>query len=445
MNQSLFRTFAKYVSLNILGMIGLSCYILADTFFIAQKLGADGLAALNLSIPIYSLIHGLGLMIAIGGATRFSILRSQEEEQGAQAVASTSLRMGLGIGFLCMILGLFYSAPLARTLGADFRILPLTKTYLATILLFAPFFIVNNVALAFVRNDHEPRLAMQAMLVGSFSNIILDYIFMYPLEMGMFGAALATCLAPIISLGVMVPHFRRHGEKLVMFQAKFVGSLLPDLFALGSSALIVELSSAVVLITFNLIILRMQGNTGVAAYGIVANLGLVAVSIFTGLAQGAQPLVSRLHGVKSVKLPEKVRGYALMTSLIIASLLYLGILIYSDGIVALFNREGDPQIASLAVHGLKVYFLGFFFLCVNVVQATYWSATEKPRKGFLLSMARGVVIIIPLVFVLSWIWGMTGVWLAFVLTEFVVAAWIVGESHMRGARFARNKEDIHIS
>ena len=134
-----------------------------------------------------------------------------------------------------------------------------------------------------------------------------------------------------------------------------------------------------------------------------------------------------------------------MTSLIIASLLYLGILIYSDGIVALFNREGDPQIASLAVHGLKVYFLGFFFLGVNVVQATYWSATEKPRKGFLLSMARGVVIIIPFVFVLSWIWGMTGVWLAFVLTEFVVAAWIVGESHMGGARFARNKEDIHIS
>ena len=431
MDRSLFQTFSKYATLNILGMMSLSCYILADTFFIAQRLGAEGLAALNLSIPIYSIIHGIGLMIAIGGATRFSILRSQGNEKEAHTVFSTALRAGLVIGLLFMLFGLFGSGSLASLLGADQSTLPMTKTYLATILVFAPFFITNNVVLAFVRNDNDPKLAMIAMLVGSFFNIILDYVFMFPLDMGMFGAALATCLAPMISLGTMVPHFAKKWEKLVVFSNTLVWNLLPDICALGSSALIVELSSAVVLITFNLVILRLQGNIGVAAYGVVANLGLVGVSIFTGLAQGAQPLVSRLYGVKSTKLPNQVRRYALVTSIIIAVLMYLGVFGYSDRIVALFNSEGDSEIARMAASGLRIYFLGFVFLGINVVEATYLSATEKPRDALLISMARGIIIIIPLVLVLSRIWDMTGVWLAFVLTELVVAALWVGEKRIR--------------
>lgn len=181
MNTSLLRTFSRYATLNILGMISLSCYILADTFFIAQKLGATGLAALNLSIPVYSIIHGLGIMIAIGGATRFSILRSQQEEGRARTVFSTVFRGGLVIGLLFLLLGLVGSGFLASLLGADSNTLPLTKTYLTTILIFAPFFITNNVIIAFVRNDDDPRLAMMAMLVGSLSNIVLDYVFMLSL------------------------------------------------------------------------------------------------------------------------------------------------------------------------------------------------------------------------------------------------------------------------
>ncbi len=430
MNTSLLRTFSRYATLNILGMISLSCYILADTFFIAQKLGATGLAALNLSIPVYSIIHGLGIMIAIGGATRFSILRSQQEEGRARAVFSTVFRGGLVIGLLFLLLGLVGSGFLASLLGADPSTLPLTKTYLTTILIFAPFFITNNVIIAFVRNDDDPRLAMMAMLVGSFSNIVLDYVFLFSFDMGMFGAALATCLAPIISLGTMAPHFMKKGTRLVMFHDKPVWGLLPDVFALGSSALIAELSSAVVLITFNLVILRLQGNAGVAAYGIVANLGLVAVSIFSGLAQGAQPLVSRLHGAKSATLPNKVRKYALITSAMIAALMYLVILVYSEDIVGLFNSEGDRQIARMAVSGLEIYFLGFFFLGINVVEATFLSAIEKTRGAFRISMARGVVVIIPLVLILSRIWDMTGVWLSFVLTELLVVLLTLGARRM---------------
>lgn len=419
-SSSLLRTFSKYVSLNVLGMISLSGYILADTFFIAKKLGAQGLAALNLSIPIYSVIHGIGLMIAIGGATRFSIRRSQGNKEGANAVFSTALRVGLLLSLLFVVAGIFASGSLAGLLGADETTLPMTKTYLSMIMIFAPFFITNNVVLAFVRNDDDPNLAMIAMLAGSFSNIILDYVFMFPLDMGMFGAVLATCLAPLISLGVLSSHFAKHKDKFVMFRNKPDWGLLPDICALGSSALIVELSSAVVLITFNLVILGLRGNTGVAAYGIVANLGLVGVAMFTGLSQGAQPLVSRLYGTKSLHLAKKVRGYALKTAFIMAIIMYLVVIGYADSIVSLFNSEGDADIGRMAVRGLRIYFIGFFFLGVNVVEATYLSATENPRDAFLISMARGIVIIIPLVLILSRLWDMIGVWLAFGLTELSV-------------------------
>lgn len=440
MNQSLLRTFSKYVTLNILGMISLSCYILADTFFVAQKLGAVGLAALNLSIPIYSVIHGLGLMLGIGGATRFTILQSQDNDRKANIVFSTALRTGVAGGLVLVLIGLLGSSHVSKMLGADASTLPLTKTYLTTILVFAPFFIMNNVVLAFVRNDDNPNLAMFAMVTGSLSNIVLDYVFMFPLGMGMFGAALATCLAPMISLIVLVFHFAQKKGRLVVRESKLAWNLIPDMFSLGLSTLITEVSSAAVLITFNLVILGLEGNSGVAAYGIVANLGLVGVAVFTGLAQGAQPLMSRSYGMKSLDLARKVRRYALITSSIIAAAVYFGLFVYAESIVAIFNREQHLEIARMAQEGLRIYFSGFFFLGVNIVVATYLSATEQTKDAFFLTMARGIVVIIPLVLILSRLWGMRGIWLAFVLTESIVTAITVAVKRTRRKRLAFSLE-----
>ncbi len=421
MEKSLVARFMKYISINILGMVGVSCYILADTFFISKALGTGGIAALNLSISVYSILHGVGLMLGIGGASRFNILLSQRKDREANVVFSTALRIGILTGLLFLLLGLFGSNLLALALGADSVTLPLTRTYLTTILGFAPFFILNNILLAFVRNDHNPRLSMVAMLVGSLANILLDYIFMFPLHMGMFGAAFATGLAPIISIGILLLHFtKRRERRLALLKHPCKWSLLPDLCRLGASALINELSSAVVLITFNLVILGLEGNTGLAAYGIVANLALVVMAVFTGLAQGTQPLISKYYGLQRFDFLRKVRRYALLASVIIALLIYLAVLITGEQILEVFNSGSDPVIASLAKQGLQIYFLGFFFAGVNIVVATYLSATEAVRAAFVISISRGFLIITPAVVVLGSYWAMTGVWLSFGLTELVV-------------------------
>lgn len=420
MENSLLRNFAKYVSLNILGMIGLSFYILADTYFVSKALGSTGIAALNLSISIYSVIHGMGLMIGIGGATRFSILKSQNKDKKASVVFSSAIKLGVMIGVIFVIIGLFEAKHLALALGADTLTLPLTKTYLTTILSFAPFFILNNVVLAFVRNDNNPNLSMIAMLVGSFSNVVLDYVFMFPLGMGMFGAAFATGLAPIISICILLFHFVNKKNVFAFLKSKLQWDFIPDIFRLGLSAFIIEISSAVVLITFNLVILGIEGNLGVAAYGIVANLTLVGIAVFTGLAQGIQPLTSKYYGLRKYHMVRKVRKYALLISGVIATIIYMCVILYSDSIIHIFNSENNIGIARIAETGLKIYFIGFFFVGINIVTAMFFSATENARDAFFITIARGFVIIVPMVLVLSKILDMTGVWLAFVFTELFV-------------------------
>ena len=264
------RSFFQYVSLNVLGALGLSGYILADTLFVAHRLGTDGLAALNLAISVFGLINGLGLMLGIGGATRYAICRTQGDGVRADRAFSRALACGGTLGGLLALAGLLWAVPLARLLGAEGAILPMCSVYLRTVLLFAPCFLLNHILTAFVRNDGNPKLAMAAMLLGSLSNIVLDYVFLYPMDMGIFGAALATGIAPVVGLCVSSLHIltRRSRFRLRPFRPAL--RPLADLAGLGSAAFLNECSSGLVLVVFNLLTLRLAGTLGV---GLPAWLG----------------------------------------------------------------------------------------------------------------------------------------------------------------------------
>lgn len=418
-NQSIRREFFRYTSQNIMGMIGLSCYILADTYFISQGLGAEGLTALNLAIPFYNFIQGIGLMLGMGGATRFSILRGQDLEEEAMRVFTQSLMLALAAGVLFVIPGVCFAPQLSTLLGGSGTVHGMTATYLRVLLSFAPAFLLNNVLLCFVRNDAAPRLAMTAMLGGSFSNILLDYIFIFPLNMGMFGAVLATGLAPIISMMILAPHFRKSALRLKRQGLRLRGT--GRLAVLGCPSLISELSSGLVLILFNLIILDLAGNLGVAGYGVVANIYLVVLALFTGLGQGIQPLVSAAWGRKETHCVHTVYRYALVVAAVLAVGVYVLAVALDDPIVAAFNREKDPLLQEIAVRGLHLYFIAFFFAGFNVVTAVFFSSMDRPRAGFAVSILRGFVLIVPLAMLMSRIWGMDGVWLSAPVTEAITA------------------------
>lgn len=412
-NTSIKHDYMKYVSLNVMGMIGLSCYILADTFFVARGLGSNGLTALNLAIPIYSFIHGSGLMIGMGGATRFTISKSKHVFTQALYYASI-------IAFVCLLIGISSSNALATFLGANEDTLFHTNMYLKVILCFSPMFLFNNIVLCFVRNDGNPKLAMIAMLVGSFSNVVLDYIFIFPLQMGMFGAAFATGLAPVISLCILSTHFMKKKHTFYILPQKPQIKYWLDISSLGVSALITEFSSGIVIIIFNFLILNLEGNIGVAAYGIIANIALVVIAIFTGIAQGMQPMISSYYRMKRHSDIKTILKYGILTSTFIAFFVYLVTFIFAQPIVFAFNKEADYILSEISVHGLRLYFTAFVFVGINILCSSYFSAIDKAKYAFIISLLRGFVVLIPVAFLFSFFFGMNGIWLTMTCSELFV-------------------------
>lgn len=420
-NAKCFKEFAKYTSLNVLGMIGLSCYILADTFFVSKGLGANGLTALNLAIPIYSFINGSGLMLGMGGATKYSILKSQDKTRDANRAFTNTVLFTLGLALVFFAIGVFLSGAITRLLGADDIVYQMSKTYLQVILLFAPMFMLNNVLLCFVRNDGAPQLSMLAMIGGSLSNIILDYIFIFPCNMGIFGAVLATGLAPIISMLILSPYFLKKRNQFQLIRCSISWKLISNIVSTGLPSLITEISSGIVIIVFNKIILGLQGNTGVAAYGVIANLSLVVISIYTGVAQGIQPILSKNYGTGNKKDIKQILRYSLVTVLAVSGIVYSSVFFGADFIASIFNSEQNALLQSIAVTGLKIYFTACVFAGVNIILSVYFTSTEHARPAHIISLLRGFIVIIPMAFLLSSIGGMIGVWFTFPTTELIVA------------------------
>ena len=195
------------------------------------------------------------------------------------------------------------------------------------------------------------------------------------------------------------------------------------------------MSSGIVIIVFNAVILGLQGNTGVAAYGVIANLSLVVIAIYTGIAQGVQPLMSGAHGTGEEGRVRIYLRYALMTMLLLSAAIYAGVFFGAGGIAAIFNSEKNTLLQRIAETGLRVYFTGCVFAGFNIVLSVFFTSTEHALPAHILSLLRGFFIIIPAAFLLPLAFGMTGVWCAFPLTELLVsgigAAFLVRASAVR--------------
>ena len=189
----------------------------------------------------------------------------------------------------------------------------------------------------------------------------------------------------------------------------------------GVPSLVTEVSSGIVMIVFNAIILRLAGNVGVAAYGVIANLSLVVIAIYTGIAQGVQPLMSRYYGMNRFDFIHKVLRYALITMIIISVLIYSIVFFGAGQITQIFNSEHNAVLQTIATNGLHLYFIACPFAGFNIIISMYLTSTENPLPAHIISILRGFLIIIPMAFVLSWIFEIQGVWCAFPATELIVA------------------------
>lgn len=419
-DKTLVKEFFKYVSLSVLAMVALSFYILADTFFISQGLGTYGLAALNLAVPVYYFMHGVALMLAMGGATRYSVYVSRGQRKEADIVFTTTAILAATFSLIFFLTGALFSGELATLLGADENTYAMTEIYIKVLLLFSPAFIFNDLLVCFIRNDGAPRVSMIATVTGSLANVLLDYIFIFPCKMGMFGAILATGLAPAIGICVMSAYFIRRRNNFRFIKSKLSAKTVLSIFTLGIPSLVEQFSTAVVILVFNYIILGTDGSTAVAAYGVIANIALVVISVFTGIAQGVQPLLSREHG-RGGNGGGTCYSLALITAAVISAIIYAAVFIFAVPISDIFNREHDPQLTQIASEGMKIYFAAIFFTGFNIITCMYFTATEKVVPAHIISLLRGLIVIIPAALIFSRFFGLTGVWISYPVTEAVVA------------------------
>lgn len=412
------KSLYQYIAPNILAMVGMSCYILADTFFIATSQGTNGITALNLALPIYGLIFAIGSMIGTGSAIRYTLAKATGQQE-TKKYFSNALIWDAIVSVIFIAAGLFFPGQVMRVMGADAVIEAIGIPYIRIVLCFTPFFMMNYAFTAFVRNDNAPHIAMAATLLSSLFNIVFDYVFMFPLGMGMTGAALATAVSPIVSILICMVHYLSPKSSVSFhFMVPSVKMLISSC-SLGVVAFVGEIASAVTTMVFNFVLLGLDGNTAVAAYGVIANTALVGTAIFNGVSQGLQPLASEAHARGEEHEKHQILVKSIVTGIALAIVLIAGVWFFAADITSAFNSEQSAQLAAYAIPGIRIYFIGFFAAGINIICAGFLSATDHAKESSIVAISRGIIAIIIFALVLPTFLGITGVWLAFPAAEAV--------------------------
>ncbi|MGE4284731.1 MAG: MATE family efflux transporter [Clostridia bacterium] len=425
LDENIFVIFKKFVITSTSGMIMISLYILFDTIFIGQGIGQAGLAALNISIPIYNILFGTGILIGSGSATIMAISLGNKDMKGAQRAYEHSVCLGIITGIVYTFSGLMFIDQIAIFLGASTENMQLVKEYLGIIVSFSwSFVMVYNLA-AVVRNDNGPKRAMLAMGIGGITNVIFDYILIFPLEMGMKGAAIATVMSSLVSLVILVWHFIGKHSSLKIKSMKLQQKLAGKILTIGMSSFIIEVSSGIVIFLFNKELLKTLGDIGVSAYSIIANVALMVTAIFSGIAQGVQPIASMNFGARKLDRVYKVRRYGIISAIALGVIFMLIGLIFPKAIIAAFTGEGG-KIVDITEEGIKVYFLAFPIIGVNIVVTGFFQSIGQARYAMVFSLLRGIIFAAVGLKILSNMFGTIGIWLTIPVIETLTLVIITG-------------------
>lgn len=414
------KTFFKYLIPAVGGMLGTSLYVLGDTMIVGRGLGSQGLAALNVSIPLNNVFNGMGLLLGIGGATALSINRGRADEEGVNDIFSKSMIMAALIGVVLTFIRVFFLDELSYFLGASDHTFQMAKDYLGVLMSFSIAFLLNVSLTVFIRNDGAPKLAMAGMLTGSIMNVVLDYIFVFKFGWGMAGVGLATGLAPVIGLVILSTHFLRKNNKIKFILPSLDFKIIRRIIGNGGSSFVVELSAGIVIFAFNRAIAKINGDIGISAYSIIANLSLIFAAIFTGVGQAIQPIISFNYGAEKMKRVYETVRMGLYTSLGLGVLFYLMGALFPEFLVSIFI-DADKNLMSITTRGIRIYFLSFILMGINIVLTSFIQSKEHARVSLTISLSRGFVFIIVNLLILPKLIGLDGVWLTLPMAELITS------------------------
>ena len=416
----------------LIGMIFNSVLTLVDGMFVGHGVGANGIAAVNIVAPLFMLTTGVGLMMGIGASVVASIRLSENNIKAARIIMTQAFGVGtVVIGLLAMVI-MIWTKPVVYALGCSPE---LEKNAIDYIFWLAPgmlFLLWECVGMMLIRLDGSPRYAMWSQLIPSAINIVLDYILIFPMGMGVKGAAVATSFSCFVGAAIILAYFLRFSDKLKFYRIKMsVTSMLLTLRNIGYMAKIgfatflTELAMGIMMFVGNYAFMKTDGEAGVAAYSIACYLFPVVFSIANAVAQSAQPIISFNYGAHQQPRVSRALRIALMTAVICGITVTAGLCFGVKYIVGAFLESTEPAYA-LALHGIPFFATCAIFFSLNITFIGYYQSIESALRSIVYTMLRGIIFLVPAFLILPEVTGNDGAWLAIPSAELLTLIVITG-------------------
>ena len=414
------NAYYKYLSAAFGSALIICIYCTVDTAVVGHYAGPNGISALAIVMPIWTILYSLGTLTGIGGSILFSTARGKDNMHQAKQFFTAALYLTIAIGVICWLGIWLFEDALLRFFGANEILLPIAKEYLLAIKFVIPLFPLSQMLAAFLRNDNDPVRATIAVLSGGIFNIFGDLYFVFTMDMGVFGAGLATAIGDVITIVILGSHFFSKSNSLVLTKVHFAYVKSKAIFVNGFSTFFTDIAMGIITVLFNRQILYYAGLDALAVYGVITQLATASQSSSYCIGQAAQPLISINYGAAHFDRVKKTLKYSLITSAFFG-LFWFGLVSAMPNVFVNIFMSPTESVLAIAPPIIRIYVLSFLFLPFNIFAAYYFQTILKPHTSFLFSIMRGLVLSGLFIIFLPLAFGADYIWFAMLCTEILIA------------------------
>lgn len=405
----------------IIGMVVTTLYNIIDRMFIGhiKDVGNLAIAGVGITMPLMTIIMAFGMLIGIGTATRISISLGEHNKEKAEKFLGNAFSLIIIISILLTVVGLAFMDPFLVAFGASDNIIVYAEQYIEIIFIGNIFNMIGFGLNHSIRSDGSPRVAMLSMLIGAVINIILDPILIFGLNLGVRGGAIATVISQLIS-AIWVLYYFTKGKSVLKIKKenlKLKKEELIGIFSIGVSPFSMQIASCGVQVVANNSLQTYGGDLAVAAMTIINSLSMIFLMPIFGINQGMQPIVGYNYGAKKNKRVKETVKYCICAATLIVILGFIVVEFFPEKLILMFNS--DPELIEIGVHGIRIFLCMLPLIGGQIIVTNYFQSIGKVKISMFLSLLRQVILLIPFLIIIPKFKGLTGVWLAGAVSDFI--------------------------
>lgn len=407
-----YRRLLRFVISPVLMMICTSFYSIVDGFFVSNYVGKTPFAALNLVFPVCMAFGTVGIMIGTGGSAVVSKTLGEGKREEANRYFSMLVYFSIGLSLILSVIGFVFARPISIALGASGELLEGSVLYSRCLILALTPFVLQNVFQSFFVTAEKPGLSLRMSIAAGITNVVLDYLFIAVFGWGLAGAAFATGIGQVV--GGILPLFYFAGKNdslLKLTKAKLEWKIILKTFGNGSSEMVTNLSASIINILYNFQLMKLAGENGIAAYGIIMYVNFAFMAIYLGYAIGSSPVVGYHYGAGNHGELKNLRRKSMVLMGGAGILMTVLAEILTVPLVTIFANY-DAELFAMTCHGFRLYALAFLAMGLNVWGSAFFTALGNGLISAAISFLRTLLFQIVMVLVLPLLLGIDGIWLA---------------------------------